>query len=286
MSDLTAKDKTYLEKLFQMGGGYVLDFSDRTMGEFFADTLGVDIYADEYNYASGSKANRIRGFWRAAEDGLVGRSIDALVDYIVMKVTVGDLKLEDYPAVLMEEARAIGQRLTGTQSDVRQEARVAAFLEEDFTNIGAAIASLDAGAKDVIQQRVDEVSKILSIAPLAAIFLMGSTLEGILLEVARRDAKSFTAANAAQKYKGAVTPLDEWRLAALIDVAYELSYLSRNVRDFSHSLKTFRNYIHPREQAKAQFNPNADTAKICFQVLKAAITEVDAASAKQGGEVA
>jgi hypothetical protein len=33
MANLTTNDKQILEKLFQMSGGYVLNFTDRTMGE-------------------------------------------------------------------------------------------------------------------------------------------------------------------------------------------------------------------------------------------------------------
>lgn len=58
MANLTTAEKQILEKLFQMDGGYVLNFSDRTMGEFFRDDVGIDIYSSRYNYASGSKANR------------------------------------------------------------------------------------------------------------------------------------------------------------------------------------------------------------------------------------
>jgi len=61
MANLTTNEKQILEKLFQMNGGYVLNFSDRTMGEFFRDDVGMDIYSKKYNYASGSKANRLRG---------------------------------------------------------------------------------------------------------------------------------------------------------------------------------------------------------------------------------
>ena len=45
-----------------MNGGYVLNFSDRTMGEFFRDDIGIDIYNKKYKYASGSKTNCIRCF--------------------------------------------------------------------------------------------------------------------------------------------------------------------------------------------------------------------------------
>jgi len=36
--------KQILEKLFQMGSGYVLNFSDRSIGEFFQDDIGVNIF--------------------------------------------------------------------------------------------------------------------------------------------------------------------------------------------------------------------------------------------------
>ncbi len=35
MTNLSTNEKQVLEKLFQMGGGYVLNFSNRTMWEFF-----------------------------------------------------------------------------------------------------------------------------------------------------------------------------------------------------------------------------------------------------------
>lgn len=51
MADLTGSDRRTLEKLFGMGSGFVLNFSDRTFGDFF----------DEYRVeCSSSKANRMR----------------------------------------------------------------------------------------------------------------------------------------------------------------------------------------------------------------------------------
>ena len=82
MSNLKTTDKQVLESLFQMSGGYVLNFSDRTMGEFFDDDLSINIYDEKYNYASGSKANRMRGFWREADNKMVGRSILGLIQYM------------------------------------------------------------------------------------------------------------------------------------------------------------------------------------------------------------
>ncbi len=67
MAKLTTNDKEILEELFQMRGGYVLNFSDRTFGEFFQNDMALNIFDPKYNYASGSKANRLRGFWQVAD---------------------------------------------------------------------------------------------------------------------------------------------------------------------------------------------------------------------------
>ncbi|MCY2990875.1 MAG: TIR domain-containing protein [Planctomycetota bacterium] len=81
MSDVTVIERRQLEKLFEMGGGYVLDFSNRTLQEFIADTVGKDIEDERYHYASGSKANRLRAFWRLESNEVVGKLTAAMVQY-------------------------------------------------------------------------------------------------------------------------------------------------------------------------------------------------------------
>ena len=71
MSDLTFIEKNRLEKLFDMSGGYVLDFTNRTIQEFVADSVGKDIFDSAYDYESGSKANRLRAFWKAEPNHVV-----------------------------------------------------------------------------------------------------------------------------------------------------------------------------------------------------------------------
>ncbi len=81
MSDLTFIERTRLEKLFQMGGGYILDFSNRTLAEFVAESTGRDIYDAKYDQASGSKANRLRAFWMQEQSHLVGKLVHDLLEY-------------------------------------------------------------------------------------------------------------------------------------------------------------------------------------------------------------
>jgi hypothetical protein len=68
MNSLTHIEKQKLERELGMGLGYVLDFSNRTFEEFFREIVGVQIYDSLYDYGSGSKANRMRAFWRVATD--------------------------------------------------------------------------------------------------------------------------------------------------------------------------------------------------------------------------
>ena len=81
MSDLKFIEKETMEKMFQMGGGYVLDFSDRTFAEFVLESTARDIYNTKYNYHSGSKANRLRAFWMQEPNDLVGRLLNDLLEY-------------------------------------------------------------------------------------------------------------------------------------------------------------------------------------------------------------
>jgi hypothetical protein len=81
MSDLNFIERNQLEKLFQMGGGYVLDFSNRTLADFVADSARKDIYDTKYNQGSGSKANRLRAFWAEEPNHVVGKLIADLIAY-------------------------------------------------------------------------------------------------------------------------------------------------------------------------------------------------------------
>ncbi len=81
MSDLTSSEKRKLERLFGMGSGYVLDFSNRTFSEFVEESTRRDIYDARYNYGSGSKANLLRGFWGVEGNQLVGKLIGDLIEY-------------------------------------------------------------------------------------------------------------------------------------------------------------------------------------------------------------
>jgi len=82
MAELSRLDKIKLERVFDMGGGYVLDYSNRTFEDFFLETLHIEIYNEKYeNGYGGSKANRLREFWKKENNYTVGKCIIELLDY-------------------------------------------------------------------------------------------------------------------------------------------------------------------------------------------------------------
>ena len=80
MSSLTAREKARLEKLFVMGGGYVLHFSDSTIATFFHDVVGIDIHDEKYCGKGTSKAKKLREFWRLENDYTVGKITKAMIE--------------------------------------------------------------------------------------------------------------------------------------------------------------------------------------------------------------
>ena len=136
MSDLRTIDKQVLESLLQMGDGYVLDFSDKTFAEFFNDELGLDIFNDKYNYASGSKANRMRGFWRAESNEMVGRSITKFVDYVEHKIIIDEFKEEDFPRKRIDAAKNIADKFMNLSNQIEsQKISSAATIDENKISI-------------------------------------------------------------------------------------------------------------------------------------------------------
>lgn len=81
MAALKHSEKRTIEDAFDMSGGYVLDFSDRTFSEFFADEFKIEIYTDQYRFNGTSKAKHMRAFIEVENEYLVSRVLRRFWDY-------------------------------------------------------------------------------------------------------------------------------------------------------------------------------------------------------------
>lgn len=70
-----------LEDLFEMGGGYVLDFSNSSFQRFIKESINLDIYGSPGYEEYCSKANKLRQIWDNEPDAVVGKLIDDLLIY-------------------------------------------------------------------------------------------------------------------------------------------------------------------------------------------------------------
>ncbi|QDU87950.1 hypothetical protein Pla175_13170 [Pirellulimonas nuda] len=107
MSSLTFLERQTLEKYLRMSGGYVLEYSDRTFQEFVCESVGVDIHDGKYAIDGGSKARKLRAFWKAESDIMVGTLLLALINGEVNTARDPD----DATQALASQCRQIATRL-------------------------------------------------------------------------------------------------------------------------------------------------------------------------------
>lgn len=274
MANLTNIDKLKVEKILDMGSGYVLDFSNRTFQEFIFNCTRIDIYSTKYNYGSGSKANRLRAFWHVESDAIVGKLLFDLLEYWKTQRLINNVQIASNEQILYDECIQIANKLLGKKP--KKITTETDFLQKEFDDVSLLSLQLDSLLTSILKQRLEEIGKCLQVnAALAAIFLAGSTLEGLLLGIASKNAAIFNQSKVSPKDNQAnVKRFHEWTLNNLIDVSCDVGFIGEDVKKFSHALRDFRNYIHPHQQALSGFNPDQHTAEISVQVLKAAITDL------------
>src|SRR3990167_7035824 len=78
---IKAIDVRLIEDLFEMGGGYVLSFSNKTFPEFFDDELGINIDDPCYEIEGTSKAKRLKYFLKSKEKENRIKTLLALWEY-------------------------------------------------------------------------------------------------------------------------------------------------------------------------------------------------------------
>lgn len=81
MPNIRAIDMIFLDDLFEMSSGYVLNFSNSTFSQFFADELNVDIDHPIYAEQGGSKGKRLRCFLQKVDVPTVIRTLKTLWEY-------------------------------------------------------------------------------------------------------------------------------------------------------------------------------------------------------------
>lgn len=268
MPHLNTIEQRILEDYFQMGGGYVLDFTNQSFQQAIFDFCGVDIYSDEFSDLGTSKGKRLRCFFSKSNKGNLCKVVTGLYEYAEACVPDRDTSKE-------KAVEKIITRLSGSPPPAKQEEEHN-FLEKEFPKVDFSSLALEASFIEVLELRWKEVVSCQSAkAYLSAVIMTGSLLEAVLLGVASRNPSEFNQSKSTPTDKnGKPRQFHMWSLASLIDVAFETNWIDLDVKKHSHSLRDFRNYIHPFEQKVSGFQPTKETLSISMQVFRAAITQI------------
>lgn len=272
MSSLTETDKLYLERILGMADGWVLKFSDPKYGEFF-QRHGIDIHGPKYQTFGPSKATKMRSFWAQESDKVVA---NVLSDLLELHKAECELDGKALDTAVFERSLAVVERLKGKETQKRPIQNEEDFLDREFSIPDMHLLPIEQAMVPIIKSRILEARRAMKAKTyLSVVLLCGSVLEAVLLGKAQQDPRSFNQSKASPKDKdGKVKHLQDWKLAEFIDAACEVGVLKVDVKTFSHGLRDFRNYIHPYQQLSSGFTPDEHTAKVCFQVLKAALASV------------
>jgi hypothetical protein len=117
----------------------------------------------------------------------------------------------------------------------------------------------------LLQHRLDEAAVCYANgAHVSAIIMLGSLLEGVLLAVTlQRDATLL----------GTTNP-DFVSLDNLIKICHREGWLDADVERFSHTLRKYRNFVHPRAEYREAHTPDRDTLAICWPIVHAALNDL------------
>ena len=119
MAKFKSREMRLLDSIFEMEGGYVLNFSNRTMDEFFSEELGINIYDEIYAGSGTSKAWRLRTLLQLADPLTVVRVLEALWAY--RKELREESKVEETIANIESRFNALLTPLRSSQNPVDNE---------------------------------------------------------------------------------------------------------------------------------------------------------------------
>lgn len=155
MADLNYQEKKYLEKLFEMEGGYVLDFSNHTFQEYIFDSTKIDIDQQRFYKNGDSKARRLRACWELETNYNVGLLIDKLLNYWRIQVNMGERTAAEGQEALFKECHKVSTRLTSDTTVQEIDAISEHRNDRDFSLLAKSIReSIDKNEPEVALDRL------------------------------------------------------------------------------------------------------------------------------------
>lgn len=123
MATVDNATKMKLEHLLDMGGGYVLNYSNASFAAFVRDSIGVD----PHELHAGSKAQVLRHLWFSLSDAEFAKLTIDMLEYRRLTEDLGQVKLTDRTDTdrrlaeeVVEQLRSLldaSERVSGEEAD-------------------------------------------------------------------------------------------------------------------------------------------------------------------------
>jgi hypothetical protein len=199
------------------------------------------------------------------------------VPYPSLGSILGRDRRRDVGRTYEESASGVPPTSDDTSIEPAGDLSAATDVPPDFSRIA------NADSTDLLAQRWQEAVLCLQAgASLSAIAMMGSLLEGALLQMAMRRPGEANRTSAAPKDGGKPRPWKQWRLTDLINVAAQAHWITVDLQDFSVILRDYRNLLHPWVSRTKAFHPTADSAAICWEITRRVVDQLFAFEASAG----
>jgi hypothetical protein len=126
----------------------------------------------------------------------------------------------------------------------------------------------DFGLRKVLERDYTEIQRAyIAQCWKSVIILSGSAIEAILLATLLDCMKSDPKRAASASKVPSKPDLSKWDLSDLIDVCIELDLVSQGVEKLSHSVRQYRNLVHPGNEIRDKLVFGQEEARIAIEVL-------------------
>jgi hypothetical protein len=165
---------------------------------------------------------------------------------------------------------AVYYNLTAIQSLItmiigRLQISIEESKDTPITEIRQFIFIKDLNLRAIVERDYSEIQKAyISQCWKSVIILSGGAIEAILTDLLISNETSAKSSKSAPK----TTDITRWDLSNLIDVSVELKLVSSGVEKLSHSIREYRNLVHPGNEVRNKLKFDAEEAKIALEVLK------------------
>jgi hypothetical protein len=205
---------------------------------------------------------------RMVLDGLTGippALLSSMTDDIDFQANSRRIRLETL-------ARYISSALKFASTGAFEKPQKIIHAPPDFSRLTATVP----GLKEELDKRWREAQRCAHVdAYTAAVIMMGSILEGLLLARAQLSPPTAYQSQKSPKDKaGKTAAIHDWTLSALIDVAADVGWIKIDRSKFSHALRDSRNVVHPWQAVMTQANFDQATCKTSWLVLNSSVDDL------------